>query len=79
MNQNPPVYHEIVLFNDTSIENRHSETQQVNPARLRICRVSNLYAYIELTLLLLIAIHICKRVKRYISRQIIFFTAENGK
>ena len=50
MIQKPPVYQEIVLFNDTSIENRRSETQQVNPARLRICRIANLHAYVELTL-----------------------------
>ncbi len=50
MTKNPPAYHENTAFQLPIRENRHSETQQANAARVKICRVSNLHAYVELTL-----------------------------
>ena len=47
MTKNPPVYQENSVFQFHV--NRHSETQQSNTARVRMCRVSNLHAYVELT------------------------------
>ena len=50
MTKNPPAYQEKPAFQSPIRENRHSETQQANAARVKICRVSNLHAYVELTL-----------------------------
>ena len=50
MTKKPTVYHENPGFQSPIRGNRHSETQQANAARVRICRVSNLHAYVELTL-----------------------------
>ena len=50
MTKNPPVYQENTAFQLPIHGNRHRETQQANAARVRICRVSNLHAYVELTL-----------------------------
>ena len=50
MSKKPPVYDENPAFQSPNGGNRHSETQQGNAARVRICRVSNLHAYVKLTL-----------------------------
>ena len=52
MTKKPRVYHENRGFQSSIRGNRHSETQQANAARVRICWVSNLHAYVELTLII---------------------------
>ena len=49
MTKKPTGYHENLGFQSPIRGNRHSETQQANAARVRIYRVSNLHAYVELT------------------------------
>ena len=51
MTKNPSAYQENPAFQSPVGENRHSETQQANAARVKICRVFNLHAYVELTFL----------------------------